>query len=182
MSNFECLLYFLSLKGMRWHFLSHFYNEVIKVEFDYFFLFIVFQWLLFSLVTSRWLYAAPWIDGPWFGATKYMRLIHFCPGQWGNLELCHSVPQVRRVADEGFPTPQPPLPSLPSVYGFLGPQVVCECVWRGAVHWSGQMWSLGHMGSTPSGWSVGSWLATVIYRSSPGGEERKVSKAAPTRV
>jgi hypothetical protein len=32
-ADFQCLIDFLVAKGMRWHFPSHFYNEVIRVEF-----------------------------------------------------------------------------------------------------------------------------------------------------
>lgn len=67
---------------------------------------------------------------------KYMRLIHFCPGQWGNLELCHSVPQVRRMADEGFPPLSPHHHHYPLCLDFWGLRL-CVCVeWGGALEQS----------------------------------------------
>lgn len=174
-SNLECLLHFLASKGMRWHFTSHFCNEVIRVEFDYFFLFIVFWWLLFFLATSRWLYGVPWIDTHLFGATKCMKLIHFCPGQCGNLGRCDSVPQVRRVADEGSPAPCPHQHLCPPCLDFWGPPVAWECVRKGVVPWNSQMMEQSDTKSGACGrqsfWVVSRQCAGYVdSRASPGGQ------------
>ena len=72
------------------------------------------------------------------------------------------------MVDEGsLPSATNLFPSLPSVSESLRIAsciyvcvCVCVCV-LGVVPWSSQILSLGHMGSSPSGWLVGSVLATV---------------------
>lgn len=150
---------------------------------------IIFSCLLFSddffLATSRWLYGVPWIDTHLFGATKYMKLIHFCPGQCGNLGRCDSVPQVRRVADEGSPVPCPISISDLCAWIFEGLRL-CGSVYgtglsRGMVRWwSSRILSLGHVGGSPSGWLVGSVLVPLIAEHPQVTKERMNSVAALT--
>lgn len=152
LSDFGCLLYFLA---------SDFYNDVIKVKFDYFyfFLFIVFRWHLFPLVTSRWLYGFPWFDTHLVWCLLMCEINLLLPWPVGNLELFYSVPQVRRMVDEGSPRSLRAIPIPTRCIRISETLRLCVCcVWvRGGCPRGSQMMK---QSDTDSVW--GTWAAVLL--------------------